>query len=147
MNNKLNIRQLRFIDNLFLGKSQKQSYLEAGYQGKNADVQASKMVRNSKIIEEINRRLNDINIKNRVRLSRISEFALSELLTLLKNNDVDYKTKLEAIINSLDRSGLKPTEDINLKLSGEVKVTDARQKILSRINSIAARKGKKKDNK
>jgi phage terminase small subunit len=147
MDNKLNIRQLRFIDNLFLGKSQKQAYIDAGYKCSegSAEVLSSRMLRNAKISDEIGRRLNDINTKNRVRLGRISELALSELLNLMKSNEVDSKTKLGAIIDSLDRSGLKPVEDIHLKLSGEVKVTDVRQKILSRIDSIASRKKEKRD--
>jgi phage terminase small subunit len=146
---KLNIRQKRFIDNLFEGKSQKDAYIAAGYKarGHSAESEATQLMRNNEIINEISRRLNDINAKNKVRLGRISEVALSEALKIIKDPLVDPKIKVDAIKDILDRVGLKTTENINLKLSGELKVTDAREKILSRLNGLTSRKGKKRDNK
>jgi phage terminase small subunit len=146
---KLNIRQQRFIDNLFEGKSQKDAYIAAGYKGKgkSAEASSSEILRNLKVVAEIGRRLNDINTKNKVRLGRISEVALSEALKIIKDPLVDPKIKVDAIKDILDRVGLKTTENINLKLSGELKVTDAREKILSRLNGLTSRKGKKRDNK
>jgi hypothetical protein len=143
---KLNIRQQRFIDNLFSGKSQKKAYIDAGYKEKGAEVNASRMIRNDKVLDEIDRRLKDISIKNKVRLGRISETGLSEILIIIRDPLVDPKVKVDAIKDILTRAGLESTENINLNVKGELKITDARKKIISRLNSIATRKGKKRDN-
>ncbi len=55
MNSDLNIKQLKFIDNLFNGMSQKRAYIEAGY--KDDESNASRMTSNDKVKEEIERRL------------------------------------------------------------------------------------------
>ena len=145
---ELNIRQLRFIDNLFAGKDNKEAYIEAGYKGrgKSAEASSSEILRNLKVIAEINRRLKDINTKNKVRLGRISEVGLIELLKIIRDPLVDPKVKVDAIKDALNRAGLELTENINLNVKGELNITDARQKILSRINSIAIRKRKNRNN-
>jgi len=144
---ELNIRQLRFIDNLFAGKDNKEAYIEAGYKGrgKSAEASSSEILRNLKVIAEINRRLKDINTKNKVRLGRISEVGLVELLKIIRDPLVDPKVKVDAIKDALNRAGLELTENINLNVKGELNITDAREKIFSRINSIASRKEKKRD--
>ena len=103
-----NIRQRKFIDNLFLGMSQKAAYIEAGY--KDDESNASRLTSNDKVKEEIERRLADIGYRNRIRLARISETGLAKLLVIIKDDEVDFKTKLDAIKDTLDRVGLKPVE-------------------------------------
>lgn len=126
---KLNIKQLKFIDNLFLGWSQIKAYKEAGYEaeGHSAESSASEILRNPEVAAEIKKRLADITYRNRIRLGRISETALAQLLKIIQIEDVKDKVKdkkdsksaknpniqrvkLDAVKDALDRAGLKPVE-------------------------------------
>ena len=107
---KLNTRQRKFIDNLFEGMSQKRAYEEAGYKSKFPYQNASKLARKDYIIVEIEERKKEINIRNNIRLSRISETALAGLLVIVKSGSDEDKVKLDAIKDVLDRVGLKPVE-------------------------------------
>lgn len=94
--------------------------MEAGYASKTPDQDATNLVRKSKIIEEIERQLKDIDYRNRVRLGKISETALAKLLTLINDERLEAKTKLDAIKDALDRAGLKPVE--RLAIGGDKKL-------------------------
>lgn len=108
MSSELNIKQLRFIDNLFSGMSQKKAYIEAGY--KDDEANASRLTSNDKIKEEIELRLNEILYHNRVRLARISETALAKLLVIVSKGVSEDRVSLDAVKDALDRAGLKPIE-------------------------------------
>jgi len=110
MSNELDIKQLKFIDNLFRGMNQGKAYSEAGYISKTPDCDTSKMVRYSKIIEEIEERRKEINRRNTIRLSRVSETALAEILEIVKGGTNHDRVKLEAVKDVLNRVGLKPVE-------------------------------------
>lgn len=120
---ELNIRQLRFIDNLFEGMSGKKAYIEAGYrvEGHSAESCASQLLRNSEIQEEIERRKEDIDKRNRVRLKRISETALAKLLNIINDDEVNSFVRISAIKDALDRAGLKPVEQSEVTGSLEVR--------------------------
>jgi len=120
MKSSLNIQQRKFIDNLFEGMSQRKAYIGAGYTRKTADQGACQILRNSKIQQEITRRLADIDKRNRIRLGRISETALARLLNIIKDDEAEDKVKLDAIKDALDRAGLKPVE--RFEHSGGVKI-------------------------
>lgn len=107
---ELNIRQRKFIDNLFKGMGQRKAYKEAGYV--DDEGHASRLASNGKIKEEIERRLNEIIYSNRVRLARISETALAKLLAIINDGSPDDRVKLDAIKDALDRAGLKPVEKV-----------------------------------
>jgi len=141
----LNIRQLKFIDNLFQGMTQIKAYTEAGYSPVEAN--ASRLIRNDKVIAEIKRRLDDIDFKNRIRLGRISETALAKLLIIIQNDDVDNKTKLDAIKDALDRAGLKPIEEHKIKLEEVGDLADAKKKLISKLDSLATKRRKRQSNK
>ena len=141
----LNIRQLKFIDNLFQGMTQIKAYTEAGYSPVEAN--ASRLIRNNKVVAEIKRRLDDIDFKNRIRLGRISETALAKLLIIIQNDDVDNKTKLDAIKDALDRAGLKPIEEHKIKLEEVGDLADAKKKLISKLDSLAAKRRKRQSNK
>jgi len=139
----LNIRQLKFIDNLFQGMTQIKAYTEAGYSPVEAN--ASRLIRNNKVVAEIKRRLDDIDFKNRIRLGRISETALAKLLIIIQNDDVDNKTKLDAIKDALDRAGLKPIEEHKIKLEEVGDLADAKKKLISKLDSLATKKRKRQN--
>lgn len=145
--NSLNIRQLKFIDNLFKGMTQTKSYTEAGYESKTPDVKASRLVRNGKIVNEIKKRLDDINVGNRIRLGRISETALAKLLTIIQSEDVDNKVKLDAIKDALDRAGLKPIEEHKIKVEEIGDLANAKRKLIERIDNLVAKRRKRQTTK
>lgn len=132
----LNIKQRKFIDNLFKGMGQKKAYEEAGY--KPDDGNARRLTRNDKIAAEIQRQLEDIDRSNRLRLARISETALAELLVIIKNSEIDVKVKLDAIKDALDRAGLKPVE--RLAIGGDKKLEPIR--IIATKEDMEFAKGK-----
>ena len=109
-----NIRQRKFIDNLFLGMSQKAAYIEAGYkaEGHSAESSASKMLRNVEVEAEMKKRLTDVDSRNRIRLARISETALANLLNIIQDGGTKDRTKLKAIKDVLDRVGLRAKEEL-----------------------------------
>ncbi len=109
----LNIRQLKFIDNLFAGMSGKKAYIEAGYNiagGHSAESAGSRLLRNVEIQKEIDKRKDDIDYRNRIRLRRMSETALAQQLNMLKDDIVKPSIKADIIRDILDRAGLKPVE-------------------------------------
>jgi len=112
MSKGLNIKQLKFIDNLFVGMSQVKAYKEAGYKGEGhtAESCASTLMRNTEIQAEIKRRLADTTNRNRIRLGRISETALAKLLSIIQDEKAEDRVKLDAVKDALDRAGLKPVE-------------------------------------
>ncbi len=125
-----NIRQRKFIDNLFLGMSQKTAYIEAGYkaEGHSAESSASKMLRNVEVSAEMKKRLTDINRRNSIRLARISEIALANLLNIIQDGGTKDRTKLNAIKDVLDRVGLKPVEKQKVESGYEITVRHANEK-------------------
>ena len=129
MSDKLSIRQLKFVDNLFVGMSQIKAYKEAGYKGKDSAAYtiASEIVRKPKIQAEIKKRLADIANRNRIRLGRISETALAQLLSLIQTSAED-RVKLDAVKDALDRAGLKPVEKQSLEGGLDITIRYANEK-------------------
>jgi len=122
-----NIRQRKFIDNLFLGMSQKAAYIEAGYKGKghSAESSASEILRNLEVSAEMKKRLTDINRRNSIRLARISEIALAGLLEIIQDGGTKDRTKLNAIKDVLDRVGLRVEEGLKREGATIVNVISA----------------------
>jgi len=120
MKSKLNIRQRKFIGNLFQGMSQKKAYTEAGYGKRSADMGSSRLIRNDKIKQEIQRLLTDLDSRNRIRLGRISETALAKLLNIINDDEAKDSVKLDAIKDALDRAGLKPVERVAIGCDKEL---------------------------
>lgn len=112
MSKGLNVKQLKFIDNLFVGMSQVKAYKDAGYkaEGHSAESSASEILRNLEVAAEIKKRLADIEYRNRIRLGRISETGLANLLKIVQDGGLKDRVKLDAIKDALDRAGLKPIE-------------------------------------
>lgn len=134
----LNIRQLKFIEELLKGKTQKEAYINAGYEVKDdntAEAAASRLLRNVNIQAEIEKRLTDIKYRNNLRLYRISEVALANLVNILQSDDEieitkgakkfsknNYLIRIKAdlIRDILDRVGLKLAEEYNLNFEGKI---------------------------
>ena len=123
--NKLNIRQLKFIDGLLEGKTQKKAYIDAGYEVKDDNVamsNASQLLRNTKVQEELEKRIEDLKSRNKLRLYRISEAALQRLVSILQSDEkiADSNVKADLIKYVLDGVGLKPAEEHNVNLNAKL---------------------------
>ena len=139
--NKLNIRQLKFIDGLLEGKTQKKAYLDAGYEVKDdnvAMVNASQLLRNPKVEEELDRRIEDLKSRNKLRLYRISEAALQRLVSILQSDEkiADSNVKADLIKYVLDGVGLKPAEEHNLNVKGKLE-TDLSEEQMNGLIELA----------
>lgn len=135
---QLNIRQLKFIDGLMSGKTQKQAYMDAGYavdKGNSSEVAACQLLRNVKVQEEIAGRINDIKNKNKIRLGRISEVALEKLLNMLQSDEeiADSRVKADLIKFALESIGLKAAEQHDINLKGEIKTSLPEEKKIELI--------------
>lgn len=141
--NKLNIRQLKFIDGLLEGMTQKTAYIKAGYEVKDeqtAEVNASRLIRNAKVQEELDKRIEDLKSRNKLRLYRISEAALQRLVSILQSDEkiADSNVKADLIKYVLDGVGLKPVEEHNVNLKGKLE-TNLSKGERDEIIRIAAR--------
>ncbi len=166
MNEDLSIQQLKFIDGLLEGKNQTKAYIDAGYEVKDANVAgaaASRLLNNVKIQEEINKRLNDIKSRNKLRLYRISEAALLKLANILNEDDNieiikdkkkyvknNYLLRIKADIikDLLDRADLKLAEEhninLNAKLESNLSEEEKNEIIRLAFESLANMSGKDK---
>ena len=151
--NKLNIRQLKFIDGLLEGKTQKKAYIDAGYETKDdnvAMVNASQLLRNPKVEEELDRRIEDLKSRNKLRLYRISEAALQRLVSILQSDEkiADSYVKADLIKYVLDGVGLKPVEEHNLNVKGKLETNlseeEKNEVIRLAFESLANMSGKDK---
>jgi len=130
MSKGLNIKQLKFIDNLFIGMSQIKAYKDAGYkaEGHSAESSASEILRNPAVSAEIKKRLADIEYRNRIRLGRISETGLVNLLKIVQDGTLEDRVKLDAIKDALDRAGLKPVDKQSLEGGLDITIRYANEK-------------------
>jgi len=114
MSKKLNLKQRKFVDGLFEGKTQINAYKDAGYSPKDdhvASAGAYQLLENIGVQEEIARRLEVIERANRIRLGRIGQRAVEELYNMVDKPEIDG-IKLSAVKDALDRVGLKPIEKV-----------------------------------
>lgn len=137
---KLNIRQLKFVDGIMEGKTQTQAYLDAGYEVSRevARVNASNLLTNPNIKAELDSRMEEIRVRNRLRLFRISEVALAKVVSILQADEevADAAVKAGIIKDVLDRVGLKLAEEYNLNLHGKVE-SDLTEEAVAQLVNLA----------
>ncbi len=150
---KLNPKQLKFIEGLLIGKSQYQAYKDAGFPAKNnatAMAGSSRLLRNVKIAEELNNRLEEIKNRNRIHLYRISQDCLEKASDIINENDEAEKNtqllkiKADLIKDILDRIGLRLAEEHNINLQGKIempeeqvdKIIDLTKKAIERLETL-----------
>ena len=108
-------RNSTFIDIFINTGVQTQSYIDAGYSANGAEVSASKLLRNPKILEEIEKRRLKLAVDNNVTASRIIKE--HEKIAFLKSSDVfEYRTvefEIEGIAYTESRPVIKAHEDLS----------------------------------
>jgi len=139
---KLNERQIKYVQNRVAGKTQEDAYLEAGYDakpGNSAKAAASQLEKKDKIrqaIQEIDE--GDLTEPNRkMGEIRISEYVKKavDVLNKIQSGDFDDPNKArvmkESAIEVLDRAGIMPkkakTEEGQLNFNFDLSDSDVRE--------------------
>jgi hypothetical protein len=116
---KLNPRQMKFVDGIEKGMSLVQAYLEAGYDTSrdNAYALSSRMIRNVKILAELDQRMSDRRTAVSQRLSGMSDLSTNIYIKIMqiKSDDPEIlRLQQKTASDVLDRNGHKPKEQIDL---------------------------------
>lgn len=121
-NDKLSVKERKFIDNLFAGMSQGKAYIEAGYKPSidGAYSFASRMIRKDKVKREIERRQAEIRAASMNELYVVGQSAVKSLAKMMIQGTKEDRVKLDATKDVLDRLGIKEPEKAELEHSGEV---------------------------
>ena len=125
--NELNPRQALFVEGIVAGKSLVDAYMDAGYetQKKYAYRPASRLVRNSLVIAELDNRLFDQKRTAEQRLGSMVDGATNVYIKILKldpnANDRLWELQRRVADDVFDRIGAKPADQLNV--TGEVKHT------------------------
>jgi len=111
-NEKLTIKQEKYVQGLFAGLSQREAYKQAGYNIKNytdesIDVEACKLANNTKVVQRLEGLKDELKERNMVTADKvISEFAHIAFDDI--SNYLDYRT--EKTVVGYDESGSPITE-------------------------------------
>jgi phage terminase small subunit len=120
-------KQKLFCKNIIDGMTQKESAIRAGYTVKSADVTASKMLREAKIIEYISF------LKQSVEeiFADKAKLALETLLEIMTDQKAPTTSRVKASTEILDRAGYSATQkikaDINTTHSGSITANNQQQ--------------------
>lgn len=108
----LNPKQLIFASEYMRTKNGRQAAIAAGYSERSADSQASRMLKNVKVKQYLDKR--EANIDKDLREMFVDEAvnAFNVLLEIMHKREAMDKDRLVAARDLLDRAGYKPVERI-----------------------------------
>jgi hypothetical protein len=116
---RLNPRQMLFVDGIEKGMSQVEAYLAAGYDGgkdnHSAYSYSSQLFTNPKIVAELYKRVSNRKAGVRQRLSTMSDMATNLYIKIMsiKSDDPEImRLQQKTASDILDRNGHKPKEEI-----------------------------------
>ena len=120
MNNKLSVQQVRFVEGIEAGMSLVDAYMNAGYksQRKTAYQNASALIRNPKVIEELDKRMTERKRTAQQRLSSMIDGATNCYIRILKleakSNEKLLELQRKVAFDVFDRNAVKPKIDHEL---------------------------------
>ena len=128
---KLNPRQLKFVDNILSGNMKLvDAYVNAGYKKSDASyTAASRLFRNVQILEEIESRLSAHKESVRARLYKLTDASTNVYIRILgikSENDRVMEVQRRIAVDVLDRVGLKPVEKVKMdaNVQGQISLGD-----------------------
>lgn len=127
MADRLNPRQMKFVEGIDRGMSLTDAYRKAGYkEGPGIYTDASRLLRNAKVLAELDDRLFASKRTAQQRFGGMQDGSTNAYIKILKMNPGEDNVQLLALQQRVasdvfDRSGHKPKEE--LEVSGEVSVT------------------------
>ena len=123
---ELSIKHKLFVDGIQAGKSLVQAYLDAGYKTKkeSAYTQASNLIRNHKIIAELQNRFENNRIRLENVLSSMGDGAQNVYTRILRldagTNEKLLELQRRVAVDVFDRMGMKPVE--KQRVEGEIRI-------------------------
>ncbi|MDP2366141.1 MAG: hypothetical protein Q8M94_20510 [Ignavibacteria bacterium] len=111
----LTIQHILFIENVMQGKTGGDAYKEAGYKIKSirqASNMGSRLMSSDLVKAEIKRRQDEISEQNMNLLKHLQKNAVIGLGNLILS--ADEMVKFRACADVLDRTGMKPAENLNI---------------------------------
>lgn len=120
------MRQMKFIDNLFLGMSLVKAYKGAGYKGRGKSdySDSSRLLRKANILAELKTRIEAHRETVSARLMTITDGATNAYIRILKlkarNNAALIEIQRKVAQDLFDRAGLKPVERMALGADKEL---------------------------
>jgi hypothetical protein len=106
------------------GMSAKDAYLKAGYKTSKLDYayrNASEILRNPDIRQAIDEQLDDFTKNVADKIKQSTEEAFEKLLSLMRGAENEF-VQFNVGKDILDRAGLKPTDKLEQKHSGNIKI-------------------------
>ncbi len=131
---------MRFVDGILHGKNRTDAYMAAGYKIKdrrNVGSTAARLYANPSVQEEIQRREKAVRERNLHHLSRLSQDALDELSTMVRDCD-NERVKLDAIKAILDYAGLRSVAEPGHDMEQPVTLQDVVLGLGERNEALAA---------
>jgi hypothetical protein len=125
----LNARQLRFVEGVEAGKSMAKAYRDAGYEcaEEYSYAMASRLIRNEKIIAELDNRLFGRKRTAEQRFGGMLDGATNVYLAILKlipgDNAQLWELQRKVAADIFDRTECKPLQKILLQHSGQIEHT------------------------
>lgn len=99
-------------------KNAGQAAINAGYSAKSAQSQASQILKDSEVMEYLERRKEEISKELRKEFVFDALEARKVMYEIMKNPEADDKDRISVAKDFLDRAGFKPTDEV--KLSGSI---------------------------
>jgi hypothetical protein len=112
------IKRKRFVDGLMQGLSQKDACIAAGLK----EDAGSTLMKDEEVITDLEERLNFEDTCNRARLRGLSDEAIDEFKKLLLETKTSPETKLQVILEILDRVNLGTTNKFQVDETSRVVV-------------------------
>jgi phage terminase small subunit len=130
----LSPKQLIFVQEYIRSGNGKQAAIAAGYSSNSAESQASRMLRNAKVKQYLDKKEANLDRDLREIFVEDAVKAYNVLLEIMNDPSAQHKDRLVAARDLLDRAGYKPVD----KLAAEV---DGQQQISVNFNIPRPKKG------
>lgn len=116
---ELNPKQLIFVQEYMKNGNGKHAAIAAGYSERSAESQASRMLRDAKVKQYLNKK--EANLDRDLREIFVNDAvkAYNVLLEIMLKPDAMDKDRLVAARDLLDRAGYKPTEKVSADVNTE----------------------------
>jgi phage terminase small subunit len=119
----LNPKQLIFVQEYLKSGNGKHAAIAAGYSERSAESQASRMLKDAKVKQYLNKR--EANLDRDLREIFVDDAvkAYKVLTDIMEDPAAQHKDRLVAARDLLDRAGYKPVEKIAANVDGEQKLS------------------------
>lgn len=119
MMDDLSPKQILFVHEYIKSGNGKLSAIKAGYSEKTAESQASRLLRNAKVQQFLNKQKTNLNIDLREMFAESAVKAYQVLHEIMLSSDASHRDRLSAAKDLLDRAGYKPIDKVMADVNSE----------------------------